>query len=506
MQQTIKRALISVFHKENLDAILDKLNEQKVEIFSTGGTQKFIESKGISVNAIEDLTGYPSILGGRVKTLHPKIFGGILSRNENEGDAAELAEYAIPVFDLVIVDLYPFEKTIASTDKEQTIIEKIDIGGIALIRAAAKNYKDTLIISAQNQYNEFLAVLNENEGKTELATRRKFATYAFGISSHYDSAIFNYFNRKEGLAEYRNSYNKQMPLRYGENPHQQGVFFGDFDALFEKLHGKAISYNNLLDIDAAVNIIQEFEECTFAILKHNISCGLATRATLADAYKEALACDPLSAFGGILICNRKLDVDTAKQISELFAEVVIAPEFEAEALSILQQKKNLRILKQKCCPQPNKVYRSILNGLLEQDFDNSIEVENKWQFSTKRKPSEAEKEDLEFGIKVIKHVKSNGIVLVKNKKLIGLGSGQTSRVDALKQAITKAKHFQFDLSNAIMASDAFFPFPDCVEIAHQAGITAVIQPGGSIKDQASIEYCDNNELAMVLTGIRHFKH
>jgi len=506
VQQKIKRALISVFEKENLDAILNKLNSLGVEIYSTGGTQKFIESKGIPVNAIEDLTSYPSILGGRVKTLHPKIFGGILARNENESDKAELAEFDIPVFDLVISDLYPFEKTIASTDDESAIIEKIDIGGIALIRAAAKNYKDTLIVPAQNHYDELLTILNEQNGKTDLATRRKFAAYGFGVSSHYDATIFNYFNKKEELAEYRSSYNKQLPLRYGENPHQRGVFFGDFDAVFEKLHGKAISYNNLLDIDAAVNIIQEFEECTFAILKHNISCGLASRNTLAEAYQEALACDPLSAFGGILICNRKLDVETAKQIAELFAEVVIAPEFEEEALAILKEKKNLRILKQKCCPQPSKVYRSILNGLLEQDFDSNIETEPNWQYATNKKPSGTETEDLEFGIKAIKHVKSNGIVLIKNKKLVGLGSGQTSRVDALKQAITKAKHFQFDLSNAIMASDAFFPFPDCVEIAHQAGITAVIQPGGSIKDKDSIEYCNKNDVAMVLTGVRHFKH
>ncbi len=506
MQKVIKRALISVFHKENLSPILEHLQQLNVEIYSTGGTQKFIESKGISVKAVEALTEYPSILGGRVKTLHPKVFGGILARENEADDLAQLEQYAIPTFDLVIVDLYPFEKTIQETEDENTIIEKIDIGGIALIRAAAKNYKDTLVIAAQQYYPELLNILQNKEGKTSIEERRQFATKAFSVSSHYDTNIFNYFNQKEGLEYFRQSAGPAQSLRYGENPHQQGFYFGDFEAMFEQLHGKAISYNNLLDVDAAVNIIGEFKTTTFAVLKHNNTCGLASRANLLSAWKGALAGDPVSAFGGVLITNSVLGKQAAESINQLFFEVLIAPSFEAAALEILQSKKNRILLIQKKSLQSTHSSRTVLNGVLHQQRDQSMEDETVWKTVSDRQATEEEEIDLLFANKAVKHLKSNGIALVKNQQLVGMGCGQTSRVDALKHAIAKAKLFNLDLEGAVMASDAFFPFPDCVEIAHKAGIKAVIQPGGSIKDKDSITYCNNHNIAMVLTGVRHFKH
>jgi len=506
MQKTIKRALISVFHKENLTPILEELQQLNVEIFSTGGTQKFIESKGVPVKAVEDLTEYPSILGGRVKTLHPKVFGGILARENDANDLDQLKEYSIPTFDLVIVDLYPFEKTVEETSDENTIIEKIDIGGIALIRAAAKNYKDTLVISAEEYYPELLDILQNKEGKTSKEERRNFAAKAFSVSSHYDTSIFNYFNQKEALHYFRQSASPAQTLRYGENPHQQGFYYGDFEAMFEQLHGKAISYNNLLDIDAAVNIIGEFNETTFAVLKHNNTCGLASRDNLLSAWKGALAGDPVSAFGGVLITNKTIDAKTAESIHQLFFEVLIAPAFDEEALTILKGKKNRILLIQKQPISANHTSRTVLNGVLHQQRDQSMEDKTVWKFASNKQPDENEEADLLFANKAVKHLKSNGIALVKDKQLVGMGCGQTSRVDALKHAIAKAKLFNLNLEGAVMASDAFFPFPDCVEIAHQVGIQAVIQPGGSIKDKDSITYCDNHNLSMVLTGVRHFKH
>jgi len=445
-------------------------------------------------------------LGGRVKTLHPKVFGGILVRSDEEGDVNELNQYEIPAFDLVIVDLYPFEQTVASTKNESDIIEKIDIGGIALIRAAAKNYKHCLVVPSQHNYNELLKILEDKSGNSTLEDRRQFAAAAFSISSNYDSAIFNYFNEKENLNELRISYGNANELRYGENPHQKGYFYGELNELLDQIHGKAISYNNLLDIDAAVNIIEEFNTTTFAILKHNNTCGLASHSNLTEAYKMALAGDPVSAFGGVLICNESVDVATANLINELFFEVLISPGFESDAFEILKSKKKRILLEKKQKLKATKNYRTVLNGILHQQKDNTIETESDWNFCTEQKPDDQQKKDLLFALKAVKNLKSNAIALVKNEQLAGMGCGQTSRVDALNQAINKAKQFKLSLDGAVMASDAFFPFPDCVEIASNAGIKAVIQPGGSIKDNLSIDYCNSQQIAMVLTGIRHFKH
>ena len=504
--KAIKSALISVFHKDGLGPIVKKLDALGVTIYSTGGTEKFIKDQGITVVPVEDVTSYPSILGGRVKTLHPKVFGGILNRQDHEGDVSELEAYEIPQIDLVIVDLYPFEKTVASGASEQDIIEKIDIGGISLIRAAAKNFKDTVIISSMDQYDDFLSLLNEQEGNTSLSDRKKLAAKAFNISSHYDTAIFNYFNEDEVV--YKASETNGKVLRYGENPHQKGYFFGDFDAMFDKLHGKELSYNNLLDVDAAVNLMEEFKNDapTFAILKHNNACGFATRNTLHEAYVAALAGDPVSAFGGILIANTTIDKATAEEIHKLFCEVVIAPAFDADAEAILKGKKNRILLVKKEVALPETTVRTCLNGVLVQDKDNITDAKENLESKTNIKATPEQIEDLIFASKICKHTKSNTIVLVKNNQLISSGTGQTSRVDALNQAIDKAKKFNFNLEGAVMASDAFFPFPDCVEIAFQNGISSVIQPGGSIKDQLSIDFCNSNSMSMVMTGNRHFKH
>ena len=504
--KTIQSALISVFSKEGLEPIVRLLNDQNVTLYSTGGTEDFIKSLGIPVVAVEDVTSYPSILGGRVKTLHPKVFGGILNRQDNESDVQQMKEFDIPQIDLVIVDLYPFEKTVASGASESDIIEKIDIGGISLIRAAAKNFKDTAIVASVDEYSLLLDMITKNAGATTLAERKLLATKAFHVSSHYDTAIFNYFNTDETV--YKESIADGQVLRYGENPHQKGFFFGDFEAMFNKVHGKELSYNNLLDVDAAVNLINEFKNDgpTFAILKHNNACGLASRATISEAYTAALACDPTSAFGGVLISNTKIDVATANEINKLFCEVVIAPEYDEAATAILQEKKNRIILIQNEVALPSKQVRTCLNGLLIQERNNITDNKEDIRTVTLTSPKEQEIEDLIFASKVCKNTKSNTIVFAKNGTLISSGTGQTSRVDALLQAIEKARVFGFDLNGASMASDAFFPFPDCVEIAKNAGITAVIQPGGSIKDELSINYCNENKLAMVFTGTRHFKH
>lgn len=501
----IKRALVSVYHKDGLDEILKKLNAEGVSFVSTGGTKTFIESLGIACDAVEDLTGYPSILGGRVKTLHPKVFGGILARRENEGDQAQLAQYEIPEIDLVIVDLYPFEETVASGADEQSIIEKIDIGGISLIRAAAKNFKDVVIVASKHQYTPLLNLLNEKGAETSLEDRKWFAKEAFAVSSGYDSAIFNYFDNREG-SYFRVAIDQPMHLRYGENPHQKGQFYGQFNNMFDQLHGKEISYNNLLDIDAAVNLIDEFDELTFAILKHNNACGVASRSNVVDAWKDALAGDPVSAFGGILITNTTINKEAAEEINKIFFEVIIAPAYDADALAILEQKKNRIVLVRKECKTCPMQFRSLLNGALMQEKDLSIQTESDLVAMTEKQPSAKEVEDLLFANKIVKNSKSNAITLVKNKQLCASGIGQTSRVDSLKQAIEKAHSFNFDLQGAVMASDAFFPFPDCVEIADKAGITAVIQPGGSIKDELSVAYCNEHNIAMVKTGVRHFKH
>ena len=504
--KTIKSALISVFHKDGLAPIVKKLNDLNITIYSTGGTEKFIKKLGINVIPVDEVTSYPSILGGRVKTLHPKVFGGILNRQDNENDVAELEEFNIPQIDLVIVDLYPFEKTVASGAVEQDIVEKIDIGGISLIRAAAKNFKDTFIVSSMNQYDHFSEIISQNNGETTLSERKKFAAKAFDISSHYDTAIFNYFNEDEIV--YKASVQSSKTLRYGENPHQKGYFFGDLEAIFDKLHGKELSYNNLLDVDAAVNLIEEFkgEAPTFAILKHNNACGFAQRKTIKQAYVDALAGDPVSAFGGVLIANTEIDKETAVEIHSLFCEVVIAPSFSNEALTILKGKKNRILLIQKEVELPKTTIRTCLNGSLVQDKDNITDQLEDLKYVTNLKPSQSELEDLLFASKLCKNTKSNTIILVKNKQLLAGGTGQTSRVDALNQAIDKATSFGFNLEGCVMASDAFFPFPDCVEIADKAGIKSVIQPGGSIKDQLSIEYCNDHKLSMVMTGTRHFKH
>jgi phosphoribosylaminoimidazolecarboxamide formyltransferase / IMP cyclohydrolase len=503
----IKSALISVFDKTGLEPIVKKLHENNVAIYSTGGTEDFIKNLGIPVIPVEDVTSYPSILGGRVKTLHPKIFGGILNRQDNKIDVQHMQEFNIPQIDVVIVDLYPFEKTVASGANEADIIEKIDIGGISLIRAAAKNFKDTVIIPSVNEYELLLDIITNSNGTT-LDQRKTFATKAFNISSHYDSAIFNYFNTNNEELVLKISETKGNVLRYGENPHQKGFFFGDFDKIFTKLNGKELSYNNLLDVDAAVNLMTEFknDEPTFAILKHNNACGVATRETMIAAYLDALAGDPTSAFGGVLIANGNIDLATAEEINKLFCEVVIAPSYDELALDLLEEKKNRIILQQKEVNLPETSVRTCLNGVLVQDKDLITDTKNILKIATKTSPSEEEIEDLLFASKICKHTKSNTIVITKDKQLYASGTGQTSRVDALNQAINKAISFNFDLTGAIMASDAFFPFPDCVEIANKAGITSIIQPGGSIKDELSIDYCNKYNVSMVFTGIRHFKH
>jgi phosphoribosylaminoimidazolecarboxamide formyltransferase/IMP cyclohydrolase len=513
MQKKIKSALISVYYKTGLDTLVQTLHAQGVTLYSTGGTQQFIENLGIPVVAVESLTQYPSIFGGRVKTLHPKIFGGILQRRHHDSDQAEAAQYQIPALDLVVVDLYPFEETLASGAGEAEIIEKIDIGGISLIRAAAKNFHDTVVIADKEDYQFLTEILKQKNGHTDLEDRRKLATKAFHISSHYDTAIFHYFNNSNAASEtypfFKASIARSQTLRYGENPHQKGIFYGDLEALFEKLNGKELSYNNLVDIDAAILLIDEFKnepDPVFAILKHTNACGLAQGKSVAAAYQKAFAADTTSAFGGVLISKDSIDLKAAEAMHDLFFEVLIAPDFAPDALALLKEKKNRILLKRKPLTLPQTQFKTLLNGVVLQDIDAKTETKSDLKIVTKRQPTEAEIEALLFASKIVKHTKSNAIVLAVAGQLLASGVGQTSRVDALRQAIAKAKSFGFDLKGAVMASDAFFPFPDCVEIAAAEGISAVIQPGGSIKDQDSIQACDQNQMAMVLTGIRHFKH
>jgi len=506
-RKKIKSALISVFYKDKLEPILSMLKEHDVTLYSTGGTQKFIQDQGIEVVAVEEVTGYPSILGGRVKTLHPKVFGGILSRRDHENDVKESSEYKIPEIDLVIVDLYPFQETVASGADDNAIIEKIDIGGISLIRAAAKNFKDVVIVPSKDHYAELLDVLQQKDCSTDLEDRKYFAAQAFNVSSHYDTAIFNYFNLDQNISSYKVSEVQATELRYGENPHQKGVFYGQLNELFEQLNGKALSYNNLVDIDAAVALIEEFEdETAFAILKHTNACGAATGNNVLEAYLKAFEADTISAFGGILATNQEVDLKAAEEIHKLFFEVIISPGFTEEALLLLKSKKNRIILLQKDKLKGRKIAKTLLNGVLEQDKDLKTDSIEDLSLATKRAATEDENKALVFASKVCKHTKSNTIVLAREGQLIASGVGQTSRVDALNQAIKKAESFGLSLEGAVMASDAFFPFPDCVEIADKAGIKAVIQPGGSIRDKDSIEYCDTHGMAMVFTGFRHFKH
>lgn len=503
MERKIQSALISVFYKDNLEPIVKKLHELGVHIYSTGGTQTFIENLNIPCTAVESVTGYPSILGGRVKTLHPKVFGGILARRDHEEDQQHTKQYEIPMLDLVIVDLYPFEETVKSTDEEAKIIEKIDIGGVSLIRAAGKNYKDVCIVASRNQYSDLLNLLNEKSGDTSLEDRRTFATAAFTECAHYDVAIADYFNQSAGADAFQISVNNKKTLRYGENPHQQAAFYGDIDALFTQLNGKELSYNNLVDVDAACSIISEFREPTFAVIKHTNVCGIATRGDVVSAWDAALAGDPESAFGGVLATNQPITKAVAEKINELFFEILIAPSFEEDALDILKGKKNRILLHQKESLKPKKEFKRILNGVLVQDSDNQDFAE--WTDAS-RATTNAEKKDLEFANIVCKHLKSNAIALVKDSQLIGKGCGQTSRIDALRQSLDKAKQFGFSTSGAVMASDAFFPFDDCARMAHEAGITAIVQPGGSVRDKDTIQYCTDNDIALVMTKMRHFKH
>lgn len=501
MQKKIQSALISVFYKDGLENIVKQLHQLGITIYSTGGTQKFIEDLNVPCVPVESLTTYPSILGGRVKTLHPSVFGGILGKREDAEHVAEMQQYKIPEIDLVIVDLYPFEETVASTTDEKLIIEKIDIGGPSMIRAAAKNHASVVVVAAKKDYSLLEEILKEQKGETTLEQRRMFAIKAFDVCTGYDIAISNYFNQSNFI----NPFNKEKTvLRYGENPHQQGVFYGNTDELFEKLNGKELSYNNLVDVDAAVQIISEFESTTFAIIKHTNVCGIASRATVKESWDAALAGDPESAFGGVLVCNGTVDVATANAINEIFFEVLVAPSFDADALEILKTKKNRILLQQKTKLAATHQYRSVLNGILTQQNDTGNYTD--WKEEGGRETTAAEKEDLIFANIVCKHLKSNAIALVKNKQLVGKGCGQTSRIDSLRQSIEKAKQFDFDLAGAVLGSDAFFPFDDCVKIAHAAGIASFIQPGGSIRDKDSIEYCKANNLAMVMTGLRHFKH
>ena len=502
----IKSALVSVFYKDGLEEIVRKLDELGITIYSTGGTYSFIEGLGIKPISVETLTGYPSILGGRVKTLHPQVMGGILNRRDNEQDKKEILEYGIPEIDLVIVDLYPFEKTVSSDAKEEDIIEKIDIGGISLIRACAKNFKDVVIVPSVDNYTEFLAILNEKQGITDLSIRRRFATYAFEVSSHYDTAIFNYFNQEIKIPIFKKSFSNVKTLRYGENPHQKGMFFGDLDACFEQFNGKEISYNNIGDIDAACSLIDDFEDTTFAIIKHTNACGLASRNTLKQSYLDALDATNLSTFACLFVTNRTIDIETAQEMNKLFMEICIAPDYSKAALDLLKSKKNRILLKRKQIKNETIQFRSALNGIMVQDKDLVVEKAETMESVTSTPLTKEQKQDLSFANRIVKHTKSNAIVLVKNNQLLASGTGQTSRVDALNQAIEKAKHFGFDLRGAVMASDAFFPFPDCVEIAHNAGIVAIVHPGGSVNDQKSIDYCEQNNMAMTLTGYRHFKH
>jgi phosphoribosylaminoimidazolecarboxamide formyltransferase/IMP cyclohydrolase len=502
----IKNALISVNYKDNLEPIILELNRLGVNIYSTGGTETFIRSLGVDVIAVEDLTSYPSILGGRVKTLHPKVFGGILARRSNDSDKQQLAQYEIPEIDLVIVDLYPFEETVESGAGHDDVIEKIDIGGISLIRAAAKNFKDVVILASKDDYTELDQILKAQNGTTTIDQRKKFAHKAFNITSNYDTAIFQYFNQEDPIPVFKQSIQTSQVLRYGENPHQKGVFYGNLDAMFTKLHGKELSYNNLVDVDAAVALIDEFTEPTVAILKHTNACGIASRSFIKEAWIDALACDPVSAFGGVIIANDEIDAETATEISKIFYEVLIAPAYTDEAVQILQGKKNRIILIRQPVELPNKLFKTLLNGVIEQDKDATVEGPEQMTAVTDRKPTEQELKDLYFANKVVKHTKSNTIVFAKNHQLMASGVGQTSRVDSLRQAIIKAESFGFDLKGAVMASDAFFPFPDCVELAAEAGILAVLQPGGSINDKLSVEMCNQKNISMVTTGVRHFKH
>ena len=511
----IQSALISVFYKDGLENIIRQLNSLGVTIYSTGGTQKFIEDLKVPCIPVESLTSYPSILGGRVKTLHPSVFGGILGRRDNETDLQEMKDFKIPEIDLVIVDLYPFEETLkvvnssafqgGDEEKEKNVIEKIDIGGPSMIRAAAKNFKDLLVVAAKKDYQMLETLLTGQNGETTLEQRKYFAARAFEIVAHYDVAIAKYFNPSESLY-FLESVNNQLPMRYGENPHQSGVFYGDLEKLFEQLNGKTLSYNNLVDVDAAMDLVKEFDdkEKIFAIIKHTNVCGIAIRETVKESWNAALAGDPESAFGGVLICNAEIDKDTANAINEIFFEVLIAPAFSIEALEILKTKKNRIILQLKMQPENKEQYKSVLNGVLIQGLDEGNFAE--WKESGGRDTTAKEKEDLVFANIICKHLKSNAITLVKNKQLVGKGCGQTSRIDALRHAIEKVKQFNFDLTGSALASDAFFPFDDCVKIAHEAGIVSFIQPGGSIRDADSIAYCKEKKLAMVLTGMRHFKH
>jgi len=505
-QKRIKSALISVFYKDGLEEIVRALDQLKIKIYSTGGTYSFIKDLGVHAETVESLTTYPSILGGRVKTLHPSVFGGILARRENNEDIEQLKSYRIPEIDLVVVDLYPFEKSVASVDDEGQIIEKIDIGGISLIRAAAKNFNDVVVVSGKSQYQRFLALLSDKKGVTTLDDRKYYAAEAFKTSSQYDTAIFKYFNRSAGIEAFRESIDTCFHLRYGENPHQKGIFYGDHERLFEKLHGKEISYNNFLDIDAALGLLDEFNETTCIIIKHNNACGAASRKDPGEAWKDALACDPVSAFGGVIACNSQVGESEAVEIDRIFYEIIIAPDFTADALQVLKQKKNRIILRRKEKSSNPYYFRSLLNGVLWQEKDSSTESASDMRPVTGKVPSSEEIEDLIFANKIAKHSKSNAIVLAKNKQLCASGIGQTSRVDALKQAIAKARSFGFNLKGAVLASDAFFPFSDGVEIAHEAGIAAIVQPGGSVRDQDSIDYCSSNGVAMVFTGKRHFRH
>ena len=504
--RNIKRALISVFYKDGLLDIAQLLSKQGVEILSTGGTFQFLQENNIPVQQVESITGYPSILGGRVKTLHPKVFGGILNRRELESDINDIAKYEIPAIDLVIVDLYPFEEYVSANASHADIIEKIDIGGISLIRAAAKNYKDVVIVPSKDSYPVLKNILETNGCQTTIEEREFFATQAFMVTSHYDTAIFNYFNSKQNIPAFAKNISNHKVLRYGENPHQKGVYFGAENTLPKQIHGKEISYNNLLDIEAAIELIQDFTTTTVAILKHNNACGCASDDVLVNAWDKALQADPVSAFGGIIIANKAIDLATAEQMNKIFFEVVIAPSYDSDALEVLKTKKNRIILENNNIEIPYKKFRSLLGGVLTQDKDDKVETKEDLKIVTNQAPNAGQIDDLLFANILVKHSKSNAIVLVKNNQMLASGIGQTSRVDALRQAIEKAHSFKFDLKGAVMASDAFFPFADCVEIAHNAGIDAVIQPGGSMRDNESIEYCNNNDIAMVMTGTRHFKH
>ncbi len=501
MHKKIQSALISVFYKDGLEDIVQQLHLLGITIYSTGGTQKFIEEVNVPCTPVESLTTYPSILGGRVKTLHPSVFGGILGKRDDAQHLTEMKQYNIPEIDLVIVDLYPFEETVRTTSDEKLVIEKIDIGGPSMIRAAAKNHASVVVVAAKKDYALLEEILKAQKGETTLEQRRMFAIKAFDVCTGYDMAISNYFNQSDFI----NPFNKEKTvLRYGENPHQQGIFYGNTDDIFDKLSGKELSYNNLADVDAAVQIIADFDSTTFAIIKHTNVCGIASRPAIKESWDAALTGDPESAFGGVLVCNAAVDLSTARAINEIFFEVLIAPSFDADALEILKTKKNRILLQQKTKLTATHQYKSVLNGILTQQNDDGNYTD--WKEEGGRETTVTEKEDLKFANIVCKHLKSNAIALVKNKQLIGKGCGQTSRIDSLQQSIEKAKQFNFDLNGAVLASDAFFPFDDCVKIAHAAGITSFIQPGGSIRDKDSIDYCKENNLAMVITGLRHFKH